>query len=286
MFTAIGLGNAEIARQRDAGRAEVVIEGDVRSQPRAVGPATQRRILATLRAALNAAIKQRQLMYNPTVGVELAAEDPAERQRWTPEQAARFITSTAAGPLGLMLRVAVLRGLRRGELCGLRWADADLDAGVLVITHTILELDGHLVDGKPKTKAGERQVYLDAETTRLLREHRREQAKARMAAPGWEDHDLVFCQPDGRPWRPSIISRRFRQLAAQAGVPVITLHEGGRHSAISLMRDAGVDAELRMREAGHSDRDVHARYTHVLDAAHREAAEQVADLVRQAGTGA
>ena len=102
------------------------------------------------------------------------------------------------------------------------------------------------------------------------------------AGAGWQDNDLIFCRSDGTPWRPSYVSRRFASLAQQAGVPVIKLHEA-RHSAISLMRDAGVDAELRMREVGHSDRSVHGRYTHVLDAAHRAAAEQVAALVAQAG---
>jgi hypothetical protein len=72
-----------------------------------------------------------------------------------------------------MFRIAVLRGLRRGELCGLRWASADLEAGVLVVDHTILELDGHLVDGVPRTAAGVRRVYLDAETAELLRAARR-----------------------------------------------------------------------------------------------------------------
>jgi hypothetical protein len=68
-------------------------------------------------------------------------------------------------------------------------------------------------------------------------------------------------------------------------VPVITLHEGGRHTGISLMHGAQVRDDITMREAGHADRAVHARYTHVLDQAHREAAEQVAELVRQAGDG-
>ena len=64
---------------------------------------------------------------------------------------------------------------------------------------------------------------------------------------------------------------------------MITLHEGGRHTGVSLMHDAEVRDDIRMREAGHADRAVHARYNHVLDAPHREAAEQVAALVRQAG---
>jgi integrase len=284
MFAAIDRSNAELARQRVGGRAVIEIEGDVRSQPRPVGPATQRRILATLRAALNAAVKQRQIMYNPCQGVELAAEAPPARKRWTPAEAATFLAATASDPLGLMFRIAVLRGLRRGELCGLRWAGADLEAGVLVVDHTILELDGHLVNGVPKTAAGVRRVYLDAETAGLLRAHRKAQLAARLrAGDEWQDNGLIFCRFDGTPWRPSYVSRRIKVLAAQAGVPVITLHEGGRHTGTSLMGDADVREDIRMREVGHSDRDVHARYTHVLDAAHREAAEQVAALVRQAG---
>jgi hypothetical protein len=78
------------------------------------------------------------------------------------------------------------------------------------------------------------------------------------------------------------VSRRFRKLAAQAGVPVIKRHEGGRHTGNSLMRDARVDQEVRMREVGHAGRDINDRYTHVLIKAHLAAAEQTAALVREA----
>lgn len=64
---------------------------------------------------------------------------------------------------------------------------------------------------------------------------------------------------------------------------MVTPHEGGRHTGISLMHDAEVRADITMPEAGHSDHAVHQRYTHVLDEAHRQAAEQAAALVRQAG---
>ena len=101
------------------------------------------------------------------------------------------------------------------------------------------------------------------------------------AGPAWQDNDLVFCQPDGRPWNPDRVSKRFRKLAAQAGVPVIKLHEGGRHTGNSLMRDAGMK-EVRMREVGHAGRDINDRYTHVLIEAHLAAAEQTAALIREA----
>jgi len=64
---------------------------------------------------------------------------------------------------------------------------------------------------------------------------------------------------------------------------VIKLHEGGRHTAVSMMRDAGVDPVIRMLEVGHSSETVHDRYTHTMAQAHMEAAEAVAALVRKAG---
>jgi integrase len=93
---------------------------------------------------------------------------------------------------------------------------------------------------------------------------------------------LVFAQPGGRPWNPDHVSKRFQRLAAQAGVPVITLHEA-RHSAISLMHDAQVRDDIRMREAGPADVAVHQRYNHIQVGEHLAAAEQLAELVRKAG---
>ena len=61
-------------------------------------------------------------------------------------------------------------------------------------------------------------------------------------------------------------------------MPPIKLHEA-RHSANSLMREAGVDQELRMQIVGHSDKGVNDRYTHMLIEAHRAAAEQTAAYV-------
>jgi len=257
LFTTIRQVNAEVARQRAAGVAptEVKIDGDIRGQSRECGPTTQLRVFATLRAALNAAVKQRKITWNPATGVELDSAEPRERRRWNPAEAARFIAATAGDPMGLMFRVAVLRGCRRGELCGFRWADAELDkpyrdpvtgkkrnGAVLTVERPIIELGGKLRESKAKTLAGKRRVFLDHDAAELLREHREAQLKVRLkAGEGWQDNDLVFCEEDGQPRHPDYVSKRFKKLAAQSGVPVVTLHEGGRHTGNSLMQDAGVD---------------------------------------------
>ncbi len=84
------------------------------------------------------------------------------------------------------------------------------------------------------------------------------------------------------PRPPDYVSKHFRALSKAAGLPPVKLHEA-RHSASSLVRDAGVDREIRMREAGHADQAVADRYTHILDEAHRAAASQTESYVL--GTG-
>jgi integrase len=103
------------------------------------------------------------------------------------------------------------------------------------------------------------------------------------ADTAWQDHGLVFCQPDGRPWKPDYVSKRFKRLAKEAGVPAITFHQGGRHTGNSLMYDAEVREDIVMREIGHASREISQRYNHPMAQAHQAAAEQVAELVRKAG---
>jgi integrase len=174
-----------LRHSRQAGRALIEIDGDVRSQPRICGPSTQRRIFATLRAALNAAVKQRKITWNPCAGIELAPENASEPRRWTPQQARTFITHVAGDPLGLMYRVMVLKGVRRGELCGLRWCDVSPDCRVLNISQTVLQLGGKVVMGTPKTRASVRRVYLGPETAELLKAHR--DAQPARIGPGGRD---------------------------------------------------------------------------------------------------
>jgi integrase len=226
LFSSIQRINAELAAQRAAGIApmDVKILGDARGRSRACGPTTQLRIFATPRAALNAAVRQRKITWNPCDGVELEHPDTAERQRWTPVEAARFIAFVADVEMGLIFRVAVLRAPRRAELCGFRWADSDLEkpypdpqtgkeltGALLGVERPIIQLGGKLVESRAKTKRGQRRVFLDHETAELLRQHRKAQLRLRLTAgEAWQDNDLVFCQTDGRPWNPDHVSKRFK----------------------------------------------------------------------------
>jgi integrase len=115
--------------------------------------------------------------------------------------------------------------------------------------------------GKPKTKAGERGVSLDRVTLEALQAHRVRQNADRLAwGEAYEDNHLVFAREDGSPLRPDYVSRRFKQLAKEAGLPMIRLHDG-RHSAASLGLAAGVDIKIVSDHLGHSTPASHQIYT-------------------------
>jgi integrase len=285
VFDRIGDINAAITAQQDEGRAYVHVDGDVRSRPRVAGVAAQHRVLAALREFCNFEMRiTRRLAFNPVYAVELPQEITPEAQRWSATQTAAFLTASSGDPLHLLYRIVLLRGARRGEAVGLRWTGADLDAGYVRVDRPLLLIGRDVDESRPKTRDSDRLLWLDDETARLLREHRKDQLRARMAAgEAWQDDDLVFCHDDGTPWRPDQVSRRFRSIARAAGLPVIKLHEG-RHSAASLARDAAVDPEIRRRTLGHADAAMTSYYTHIEAQAHRAAAEAVAHLVDGAGS--
>src|SRR5262249_10382033 len=129
--------NAELAAAAGEGR-EPVLDGDVRKRPQPVGIASQHRVYAALREFLNHAWKQRHVItVKPVYAVELEPEETPEGQRWTAAQARRFLAASAGDPLGLLFRLVVLRGARRGEAVGFRWAGADLDARYLTVDRPV-----------------------------------------------------------------------------------------------------------------------------------------------------
>lgn len=75
-----------------------------------------------------------------------------------------------------------MTGMRRGEVCGLRWSELDLDAGRMAVVRSLNCIEGRLVFAKhPKSDHGRPNIDLDPETVRTLREHRRQQLERCLA---------------------------------------------------------------------------------------------------------
>jgi integrase len=277
-----------------------------RSSPekaRPLRPATIRRVHATLRSALNSAVRRKKIGSNPAKLVELeAGRRPRavvwtpERVRhwqltgerptvavWTPEHVGEFLDAIADERLYPLFHLIAYRGLRRGEAVGLRWMNLDLEGRLLRVTQQVVQVGWATEIGEPKTDSGERAVTLDAGTAVVLDRWREAQASERAAwGSRWLDNGLVFTAVDGSQLHPDLVTDAFQRLADAAGLPPIRLHDL-RHTAASLALQAGVPLKVVSDQLGHSSLAITAdTYTSVLPAVAAAAAEAVAGIVPRA----
>lgn len=173
-----------------------------------------------------------------------------------------------------------MTGLRRGELCGLRWADIELEGATLTVLQTIVTVRGAAALSDVRSAHSRRTIDLDAATVAVLRRHRVAQLEWRMlAGPGWTDTGLAFTNPSGTAWHPDTVSATVQRLIDASSLPRVTLH-GLRHSHITHLLVAGVDVKTVSARAGHAAAAFTLdRYGHVLAGRQAAAAAAVAALV-------
>jgi integrase len=281
------------------------IDARNRTARKPLSPASIRRLYATLRSALNAAVKNELIASNPARYVTLhpaprpkpliwtterveewrrTGRRPAPVMVWTPEQTVAFLRHAAEDPLYALYHVIALRGLRRGEAVGLRWANIDLDRGTLIISEQVVQVGWAVEVCAPKSNS-ERVVALDQWTVEVLRLHREKQDQ-QLSVLGVASDQVgwAFTRPDGESLHPAYVTKHFRELTEGAGLPPVRLHDL-RHGAATLALASGADLKVVQEMLGHSTIVLTADiYTSVLPQVAQAAAEAVANLLRQAGS--
>ncbi len=208
---------------------------------------------------------------------------PSPVMVWTPAQLGAFLDHIAGDRLYALFHLVAFRGLRRGEACGARWVDLDLDDGVLWVKKQLTIVDREVKEGQPKTQSSDAPVALDRATLDVLRLHRKRQKEEKLAWGGsWTETGRIFTQEDGTELKPSWVSEYFERLAFSAGLPPIRLHDL-RHGAATLSLAAGNDMKTTSAMLRHSSLAITSdTYTNVLPELAREAAEASVSLVPRA----
>ncbi|MCW2932072.1 MAG: integrase family protein, partial [Actinomycetia bacterium] len=268
-----------------------LLPGDVRQVRKVVSVNRQHRIYAALREFFNYHLKKtHSIPFNPVFAVELEPETRDPVMVWTAEQVGHFLEHHADDRLFWMWWLALLRGFRRGELAGMADDAFDARAASITVSVALLLVGSKLVWGKPKSKAGERVVGLDSASVDGGKAHQSGRRRERLAAgPAWEDSGRMFTTDAGAALNPDWISKRFKAMAIEAGLPVIKFH-ATRHTAATLALNGKVDIKIVSEQLGHSTtRITQDLYQHVSVQMQIGAAETVLALLperkrREAGS--
>jgi integrase len=204
-----------------------------------------------LRSALKRAHELGLLPANPMALVRPVRHEAREYPEWDEAHLARFLEAALATPLGPYWVLALVTGMRRGELLGLRWRDLDWERSCLRLRQQVKALRGRAREGNLKSRRP-RVVYLGAGTMALLAEHQTNQKTHKIEVRlDWVENDLVFCADDGRPWNPTSLTHMFARLVEQARVPRIKLHLLRAVNA-SISVAEGADPRTLADRLGHS----------------------------------
>ncbi|MGH9099546.1 MAG: tyrosine-type recombinase/integrase [Acidimicrobiales bacterium] len=179
--------------------------------------------------------------------------------------------------LAALLMLGALTGMRRGELCGLRWSDVDFDRAELEVSRSVIVVPGGLSEKSTKTDRV-RPVALDEVGVALLVEYRARVDKWAGQAGATVNVDAYVFSPyvDGSsPFRPDNVTGFFIRVRDSLGLDGVRLHDL-RHFTATQLIGAGVDVRTVAERLGHSDASLTLRvYAHVIRERDRAAAEVI-----------
>ena len=224
---------------------------------------TAQLVHAVLHRALADAVQHRLLAFSPMADVPC----PTYRKRpavWLePSQISVYVAAVHEDRHRLAWLLALSCGLRRGEICGLRWSDVDWSRQMLCIRNQRQRLaDGRLVDLPPKSFAGNRDIPIPPQLLPSLRAARQ--------IGGY------VVSVNGQPITPSALDKAHARLLARAGLPHVRLHDI-RHTMGAVGVRQGVPIKVLQVLLGHAHYSTTADiYAHVDTSAAREAIDRIA----------
>jgi integrase len=242
-------------------------------------PNTIQSIHAFVHKALKNAVRWKLVSFNVADQVTIprkqqgGEEETEVAQALTAEQALHLLKAARDHPLEAFVALALITGMRHGELAALRWQDVDLEKRRLSIKWTVaFDWEYGFIKGDPKSKSSARNIQLPQFVVNALLRHRTriEELKVKMGEL-WEENDLVFPNRYGRYHRPSHTGLQFHRLLKKAGLPKIRIHDL-RHSTASLLIIVlKMPPKLVQELLGHSTMDMTMDiYTHSNEAQQRE----------------
>ena len=214
---------------------------------------TVHEIYGVLRVALKRALRLEIVSRNVCDMVDAPTIVSRKAVPLSVEQARLLVDHVKGHRLETLLSMAIVTGMRRGELLALRWSDVDFKGHRLLVLHSVGYIAGYgYVEGEPKTDSGKRWVSFPEFLFEMLKQHHVQQRELQGTAKKWVEHDLVFPNLSGGYLHPNHMGETFRELLVEAGLPAIHFHDL-RHSAATILLCMGVNIKVIQELLGHTD---------------------------------
>ena len=271
-------------------RKTKVKRGKGKSTPaRPLANDTIRFAFVRLKAALNMAMIDRLIRFNPCQGIRPPEMESREAYALTPEEAGKLLAALEGYWNEGLIFVALATGMRLGELRGLRWTNVILtgDAPRIQVREQLQTSDGVRVFTALKSKTSRRDIPLDEDTIAALQaQQARVKERQRDPEAVWPkvDQNVVFPSEVGTPLFGKNALRSFRVALKRAGLPQTIRFHDLRHTAGSLMLAEGAQITDVSKLLGHSSVAVTAKiYAHSFTENRRKAVASVARQLRRQG---
>ena len=236
-----------------------------------LSPETIHKIHAIINNSFKKAVRDGLVVINPVVGIKLPKVHQKEKSSLSDAEVKRILQSakiycdnprTKNKNIFTLINLALVSGLRRGELLALTWDNIDFDTGKIYVTNSVCELKDRVIIKTTKTDASKRSMIVTAPMLDILLEHRKNFATGKYVFPSSDDKNTFQA--------PSNICRVYRKILSLAGIKS-SLHIL-RHTNITNLITNGVDIKTVKNRAGHTRIETTMSYTHPSEEFDRQAA--------------
>jgi len=190
---------------------------------------------------------------NPADACKLPRIERKEIKPLDSEAIASFLKAVHGHRFEAVYLTMLFTGMRRGEICGLKWECVNLEKGMILVNKQLQNIPGKPGEFRlSSTKNSKSRSITVAKTViDLLKRHRAQQAEARLlAGPLWQEEGYVFTNEVGNHLSPNTLYHNYKRLVASIGLPDARLHDLRHSYAVAALR-AGDDIKTVQENLGH-----------------------------------
>ncbi|MEH7524405.1 site-specific integrase, partial [Bacillus sp. JJ1503] len=245
-----------------------------------LNPNTIKKIIDMLKGVFKKAVSLKLIKDNPVLVVTLPKRNNQEMKAWEIEQIEYFIQHSKKHRYYTAYLIALLTGMRKGEILGLRWKDIDFENKIVYIRQ-IYDFNAKQFKVGAKTNAGVRSIHIpDVLIEQLKKErdivigHRLKQGQ------NFNDYDLVVCTRYGNPLDSATLSKQLKTQAVKLGLPIIRFHDL-RHTHVTMLIKQNVNVKVISERVGHTSIQITLdKYSHVLPSMQKLVADELDTLFK------